>query len=139
MRIDRPKRTLEAVGLTPLIDMIFLLLLFFLMGSDFARFSQSQLAPPRGTGGSEGMSQPAIITLAETGKLKWNGAGGTRTQMQERAIELIGTDAEQLFVIMPAAAAEVQQVVSVMDDLAAAGASVVTLERDVFDIDLSDF
>ena len=31
MRIDRPKQTLEAVGLTPLIDMIFLLLLFFLL------------------------------------------------------------------------------------------------------------
>ncbi|MEC7595391.1 MAG: biopolymer transporter ExbD, partial [Pseudomonadota bacterium] len=43
MRIDRPKRKLEAVGLTPLIDMIFLLLLFFLLGSDFVRFSQSQL------------------------------------------------------------------------------------------------
>jgi hypothetical protein len=30
-------------------------------------------------------------------------------------------------------------VVGVMDDLAAAGASAVTLERDVFDIDLADF
>ena len=139
MRIDRSKQTLEAVGLTPLIDMIFLLLLFFLLGSDFARFSQSQLAPPRGTGGSEGMSQPAIITLAETGKLQWNGAGVTRTQMQERAAELIETDAEQLFVVMPTAATEVQQVVGVMDDLAAAGASAVTLERDIFDIDLADF
>ena len=48
-------------------------------------------------------------------------------------------DAEQLFVVMPAAAAEVQQVVGVMDDLAAAGARAVTLERDVFDIDLADF
>ena len=51
----------------------------------------------------------------------------------------IETDAEQLFVVMPAAAAEVQQVVGVMDDLAAAGARAVTLERDVFDIDLADF
>jgi biopolymer transport protein ExbD len=59
--------------------------------------------------------------------------------MQERAAELIETDAEQLFVVMPAAAAEVQQVVGVMDDLATAGASAVTLERDVFDIDLADF
>ena len=139
MRIDRPKRKLEAVGLTPLIDMIFLLLLFFLLGSDFVRFSQSQLAPPRGTGGADGMSQPAIISLAETGQVQWNGAGVTREQMRERAAGLIETDAEQLFVVMPAAAAEVQQVISVMDDLSAAGARAVTLERDVFDIDLADF
>ncbi len=139
MRIERPKRKLEVVGLTPLIDMIFLLLLFFLLGSDFVRFSQSQLAPPRGTGGTEGMSQPAIITLNETGRVQWNGVAVTRPQLQARAADLVDTDAEQLFVVMPAAAAEVQQVVGVMDDLAEAGARAVTLERDVFDIDLSDF
>ena len=139
MRIERPKRKLEAVGLTPLIDMIFLLLLFFLLGSDFVRFSQSQLAPPRGTGGTEGMSQPAIITLNETGRVQWNGVAVTRPQLQARAADLVDTDVEQLFVVMPAAAAEVQQVVGVMDDLAEAGARAVTLERDVFDIDLSDF
>ncbi|CAI8405730.1 MAG: biopolymer transporter ExbD [PS1 clade bacterium] len=139
MRIERPRRKLEAVGLTPLIDMIFLLLLFFLLGSDFVRFTQSQLAPPRGTGGEQGVSQPAIIALAATGALQWNGASISRVDMQSRATDLLQADAEQLFVVMPAAAAEVQQVVGVMDDLAAAGAQAVTLERDVFDIDLSDF
>ena len=139
MRIERPRRKLEAVGLTPLIDMIFLLLLFFLLGSDFVRFTQSQLAPPRGTGGEQGVSQPAIIALAATGALQWNGASISRVDMQSRATDLLQADAEQLFVVMPAAAAEVQQVVGVMDGLAAAGAQAVTLERDVFDIDLSDF
>ena len=139
MRIERPRRKLEAVGLTPLIDMIFLLLLFFLLGSDFVRFTQSQLAPPRGTGGEQGVSQPAIIALAATGALQWNGASISRVDMQSRATDLLQADAEQLFVVMPAAAAAVQQVVGVMDDLAAAGAQAVTLERDVFDIDLSDF
>ena len=85
------------------------------------------------------MSQPAIISLAETGQVQWNGAGITRAQMRERAADLIEADKEQLFVVMPAAAAEVQQVVDVMDDLSAAGALMVTLERDVFDIDLVDF
>ena len=47
MRIDRPKRKLEAVGLTPLIDMIFLLLLFFLLGSDFVRFPKPACAAAR--------------------------------------------------------------------------------------------
>ena len=139
MRIERPRRKLEAVGLTPLIDMSFLLLLFFLLGSAFVRFTQSQLAPPRGTGSKLGVSQPAIIALAATGALQWNGASISRVDMQSRATDLLQADAEQLFVVMPAAAAEVQQVVGVMDDLAAAGAQAVTLERDVFDIDLSDF
>ena len=106
MRIERPRRKLEAVGLTPLIDMIFLLLLFFLLGSDFVRFTQSQLAPPRGTGGEQGVSQPAIIALAATGALQWNGASISRVDMQSRATDLLQADAEQLFVVMPAAAAD---------------------------------
>ena len=53
MKIERARRKPAFMGLTPLIDMIFLLLLFFLLGSDFVQFSQSQLAPPRGSGGSQ--------------------------------------------------------------------------------------
>ena len=45
------------------------------------------------------MSQPAIISLAETGQVQWNGAGVTRAQMRERAAGLIETDADQLFVV----------------------------------------
>jgi hypothetical protein len=40
---------------------------------------------------------------------------------------------------MPAGAADVQTVMQTMDLLAGAGASTITLERDVFDIDLADF
>jgi hypothetical protein len=40
---------------------------------------------------------------------------------------------------MPAGAAEVQKVSDTLDLLVAAGAASITLERDVFDIDLADF
>ena len=70
----RPRRA-AFMGLTPLIDMIFLLLLFFLLGSDFVTYGQSRLAPPRGTGGREQCRRPPVlITLSETGALSWNGA-----------------------------------------------------------------
>jgi biopolymer transport protein ExbD len=42
-------------------------------------------------------------------------------------------------VLMPAGAANVQQVTDIMDALQGAGAQSITLERDVFDIDLADF
>ena len=44
MNLARPKRRAAFMGLTPLIDMIFLLLLFFLLGSDFVTYGQSRLA-----------------------------------------------------------------------------------------------
>ena len=139
MKIERARRKQAFMGLTPLIDMIFLLLLFFLLGSDFVQFSQSQLAPPRGSGGAQSGSQPAIVSLAENGDLQWNGSPSSADDIRQYAAQKVAADAEQLFVLMPAGAADVQSVMRTMDLLAASGAATITLERDVFDIDLADF
>ena len=139
MKLEATRRKPAFMGLTPLIDMIFLLLLFFLLGSDFVQFTQSQLAPPRGTGGAQSASQPAIISLAEDGALQWNGMPSSKGQVIQLARQQVAQDAEQLFVVMPVGAANVQTVMHTMDLLAEAGASKITLERDVFDIDLADF
>ncbi len=64
MRLAARPRRAAFMGLTPLIDMIFLLLLFFLLGSDFVTYGQSRLAPPRGTGGETSAAPPVLITLA---------------------------------------------------------------------------
>ena len=65
MQFGPPEARAAFMGLTPLIDMIFLLLLFFLLGSDFVTYGQSRLAPPRGTGGETSAAPPVFITLAE--------------------------------------------------------------------------
>jgi biopolymer transport protein ExbD len=139
MQLERPNRKPAFMGLTPLIDMIFLLLLFFLLGSDFIRFTQSQLAPPRGSGGDDGMSQVVIIALAANGNVQWNGATLTHDGLSRKAGDAVARDAEQLFVVMPEGKAAVQTIVSLLDQLQSAGAKQVTLEQDIFDIDLSDF
>lgn len=139
MQLSRPRRRPAMMGLTPLIDMIFLLLLFFLLGSDFVDFGQSRLAPPRGAGGAEGTAPPAIVTLAADGALSFNGAPIDAVRLAREAALLAGRHDDQLFVLMPNGAAPVQAVSDTLDLLAGAGAGAVTLERDVFDIDLADF
>lgn len=127
------------MGLTPLIDMIFLLLLFFLLGSDFVTYGQNRLSPPRGTGGNDSAGQAAIVTLASDGALQWNGVSITDLALKEKAYAALAQNAEQVFVLMPNGQANVQQVTHIMDVLVMAGAKAVTLERDIFDIDLADF
>ena len=139
LQITRARRKNPMMGLTPLIDMIFLLLLFFLLGSDFVSYGQSRLAPPRGTGGSESASQPAIVTLSAQGALQWNGAPIGAEKLASDVAALVARHDDQLIVLMPAGAAEVQKVSDTLDLLVAAGAASITLERDVFDIDLADF
>lgn len=134
----RPRRA-AFMGLTPLIDMIFLLLLFFLLGSDFVTYGQSHLAPPRGTGGESSAAPPVLITLSETGALSWNGAPANAAFLSRETARLVALNEEQTMVLMPAGAANIQQVSDIMDVLHHAGARSITLERDVFDIDLADF
>ncbi len=139
MQLARPRRRQGFMGLTPLIDMIFLLLLFFLLGSDFVTYGQSRLAPPRGTGGEQSTSQPVIVTLAANGTVHWNGAARDFDFIARETARLVALNDEQVMVLMPNGKADIQQVTKVMDVLIGAGAKAVTLERDVFDIDLADF
>lgn len=67
MRIDTPIRRGRRLSLTSLIDVIFLLLLFFMLSSTFTKFSEVEI-----TGGSSGFnassSRPDImINLTEAG------------------------------------------------------------------------
>ena len=139
MQLAPRRKKPTMMGLTPLIDMIFLLLLFFLLGSDFVTYGQSRLSPPRGTGGDDSAGQPAIVTLAADGALQWNGVPLDAAVLADKARAALAQDEEQLFVLMPNGQANVQQVSDIMDVLVLAGAQSVTLERDIFDIDLADF
>ena len=48
MRIERPARKRGRIGLTPLIDVVFLLLVFFMLASTFFRYTGADLASGRG-------------------------------------------------------------------------------------------
>ena len=139
MQLARRQHRSGFMGLPPLIDIIFLLLLFFLLGSDFVTYGHSRLAPPRGTGGETSAAPPVIITLSADGALSWNGAQADEAFLRRETAKLIGLNDEQMMVLMPAGSANVQQVTNIMNALQASGAQSITLERDVFDIDLADY
>ena len=139
MQLARRPRRAGFMGLTPLIDMIFLLLLFFLLGSDFVTYGQSRLAPPRGSGGNTSAPPPIVITLSADGALSWNGTPANHDFLTRETTRRVIANDEQILVLMPAGNANIQQVSDIMDVLQHAGAKSITLERDVFDIDLADF
>ena len=82
---------------------------------------------------------PVLITLSETGALSWNGAPANASFLSRETTRLVALNEEQTMVLMPAGAANIQQVSDIMDVLHHAGARSITLERDVFEIDLADF
>ena len=102
MQLARRQRRAGFMGLTPLIDMIFLLLLFFLLGSDFVTYGQSRLAPPRGTGGETSAAPPVVITLSADGALSWNGARVDAAFLRRETAKLTALIDEQMPVVVVA-------------------------------------
>ncbi|MFL5260318.1 MAG: ExbD/TolR family protein [Hyphomicrobiales bacterium] len=76
MRIEAPARIRKPLPLIPLVDVVFLLLMFFMLSSTFAKFSSIELG---GTAGKmAGVSTPrlpdVIIKVSSGPRIKVNGS-----------------------------------------------------------------
>lgn len=108
MRFEpRPKR--QAVGLTSLIDVIFLLLLFFMLASSFTRYQSLEVSSGGEGGGAD--ARPAYLRLHSSEKLDLNGQPLTMAGIDQRFSEL---EKETLIAIWSGPDANVQNVVDVM-------------------------
>jgi len=62
MRLEPAERRRSAISMTSLIDVIFLLLLFFMLSSTFAKFGEIELTSAGGT--AEKQTRPVYLRLA---------------------------------------------------------------------------
>ena len=114
-----PARRSRKPSLTPMIDVVFLLLVFFMLA---ARFGQDALVPLRTVGGgTDYTGPPRLIVLSETG-LSVNGAAVQLDRLAERVAPLMKQPEDTLF-IQPRGESDLQGLVDVLDALQAAGFS----------------
>jgi biopolymer transport protein ExbD len=119
LQIDLPVRRQSRLSLTPLIDVIFLLLLFFMLTSTFSRYSEISLAGG-GSGEVGQATRPDVILSVTEGELKLNGTREPLASVADRLEELKEAGAERLLIIVgPDAVA--QDFVSVMAEVKRSG------------------
>lgn len=83
------------LSMTSLIDVIFLLLLFFMLSSTFTRFAEVDLAGAAAAGTGQAESRPVFVSLAPD-TVQVNGTDAT----METVIEAIGSDPDDPPVIV---------------------------------------
>ncbi|WP_298986934.1 biopolymer transporter ExbD [uncultured Roseibium sp.] len=114
MHLDRPVRKPKPISLTPLVDVIFLLLLFFMLSSTFTSFGQVKIGGPAGSGGQGAVPQALLVLDQE--RLRLNGSEIAETELRAKAQALQSREIDSLLVLVRGQTTT-QQLVTVMGQL----------------------
>ncbi|EIC19408.1 ExbD/TolR family protein [Thiorhodovibrio frisius] len=132
LRLARPARR-AAIGLTPLIDVVFILLLFFMLASNLQREQALplRLAAPEPESALETRvdeTQTARVQVDEAGEFRLNGQPISAVALAPALARQLALEPSLQVLLIPASGVSLQQLVAVLDQLAAAGVSGVTLK-----------
>lgn len=128
LRGNAAARRRPLIGLTPLIDVVFILLIFLMLASSFLEWRTIPLAAPVRAGGSADTGA-ILVRLAKSGGLDVNGAPARLDELSRAVAARQGREPAQRVVVQPDGGVPLQRVVSVLDVLAAAGIRDISLVR----------
>jgi len=115
------------LDIAPLIDIVFLLLVFFMLTSTFMVPEAIELELPESKSARAVDTTPIIVSLNKTGQLALNGESVLLEQLQPRIEALLKKDTDAAITLKSDAHTEVQQLLKVMDEIRAAGGTNVAL------------
>ncbi|NNJ27266.1 ExbD/TolR family protein [Alienimonas chondri] len=120
-----------ALNLTPLVDVLFLLLIFFLVGTRFTQNENSfEVDLPTAAAAPEpltGQPDELVVNVGPEGQLTLLGEPLGIERLRERLAEVAAVYPDQVVVIRGDAAGAYQHVVSVMDAVNQAGLSKLSM------------
>ena len=125
----RRHRRRPLISLTPLIDVVFILLVFFMLASSFLDWRSIDLDAPGRTGAAASLSGALLVEVRPDG-LRLSGQPITLDALTERVDDLLNRRPEQRVLVRPMAGVSLQEVVAVLDRLSAAGVDDLSLLRD---------
>lgn len=124
----RPRKR-HLISLTPLIDVVFILLVFFMLASSFLNWRAIELDAPRRAGASAGMTG-AMLVEVRSGGTRLAGQSIAMDELVARLNERLNSDPEQRVLVKPAEGVALQRAIDVLDRLEETGVSNLSLIRD---------
>lgn len=127
MRIDVPERRRPGIRLTPLIDVVFILLVFFMLASSFLEWRSFDLALPSGDATPAPDVSPIVIDLDRDGPIRVDGNELESDDLVARVRQLRADAPERPVVVRARDTTPVQVTVRTLDRLSAGGIDQVSL------------
>lgn len=127
--IAKVRRRRQLISLTPLIDVVFILLVFFMLASSFLDWRSIALTAPSGGANAAPMEGALLIEVLPQG-LRLAGRPVAPDRLEERVRSRLAEKPDQSIFVKAADGVPLQRAVTVLDSLAAAGATKLSLIRD---------
>jgi biopolymer transport protein ExbD len=130
MRLDVQTLPRRTTGLTALVDVVFLLLLFFMLASSFSRFSVIEVGLGGGGAAVPGVqAMQTLVTVDENATLLVNGRPVPREAFVQALQEAASTQTGGRIIVRPTARATAQDIVTSLELARSAEAGDVILVR----------
>jgi biopolymer transport protein ExbD len=124
VKFKQVRRELPALNLTPLIDIVFLLLIFFMVTTSFSRETRLLVSLPEASGSAENATESIEVLVDKEGGYAINGRRLVNAEVDSlvRGLELeSGGDTSLLVVLVADAEVQHQSVVTAMEAIGRAG------------------
>lgn len=122
------RRSRVVLSLTPLIDVVFILLVFFMLVSQFTQWRQVEMTPEATLGGETTSVSPVLVLVDESGS--YTVSGETVRLAADAAQEVkASVKGDQAVIVRPLTGATIQPVVSIVEALKASGMQNVSVDR----------
>ena len=130
MRFGPEEPAARPISLTPLIDVVFILLVFFMLASSFLDWQAVDLKLSGGVGEARGEARSLLVRIEAGGALRLNGELRSPDALEAEVARRLTENADLAVVLQPGPGVPLQRAVTVLDLLKRAGVSDLSLARD---------
>lgn len=127
MEFEGRSRIHTELNIAPLIDVVFLLLVFFMLTSTLITQEGIEVALPGSSQSDEIEQSPIEIALTKAGEIFLNGKSSTKENLTSELQVLLAHDVSSPIVLKSDATLDVQRLISTMDLIRKAGGTNISL------------
>ncbi|MEO0983007.1 MAG: biopolymer transporter ExbD [Pseudomonadota bacterium] len=127
MRIERRKPERELVNITPLIDVVFILLVFFMLAGAIEPSEPFPLAPAASSSEIRGDVQDFVVLVDADGQIALDDQVLTRETLADAVNQALVAKPGALIQLKPDGGADAVEVIEIMEEIRDAGAGYIVL------------
>jgi len=125
--IHRPKTGLTDLDMTPMVDVVFLLLVFFMLTSTFSRTEAITLDLPEAASGASVENAPVVVSIEPDGRVSMGEQAVALDALTDAVQQAIERGAPRGVLVRADEVVHVQKLINVMDRIRRAGATQVSI------------